>query len=76
MCSPTPAAEKCRKRYCYYGYCLEWVCPYCRKVASGFGPLGCKCDAPRSFIYPEMAPKPHPAVKENTMRKQKRSHKL
>lgn len=75
MCSPAPATGECRERYCYYGYCKEWVCPYCHRVACGFGPLGCKCDAPRWFIYPEMGKKPHPAVKENTMRKQKRSHK-
>jgi hypothetical protein len=73
MCIPVPATDSCKKRYCYYGYCLEWVCPECRKVACGFGPLMCKCDAPRWFIYPDMGKKPHVAAKENTMRKQKRS---
>ena len=74
MCRPTPSAEDCRESHCYYGYCKEWVCPSCHKIACGFGPVGCKCDAPRSFIYPDMSKKAHVPLKRSTiMRKQKRS---
>lgn len=72
MCSPTPPADKCRKGTCKYGYCVEWKCPDCYKAAFGFGPVMCRCDWNRQQYFPDMMPKHHVAIKENTMRKQKR----
>jgi hypothetical protein len=72
-CLHYPDIDDCKKTWCKYGCCQEWKCRSCRKVAFGFGPMLCKCDAPRSFLYPDMRSKPHPSIKENKMRKRKRS---
>jgi hypothetical protein len=72
-CDPLPRREDCRQRRCRWGYCEEWQCRRCRKIAWGFGPLGCKCDFPRKLYYPGMARKKPVPVKRNAMRKRKRS---
>lgn len=62
---------------CRAGYCTNIRCPYCGLLIAEWGPITCphKKDVPRYFRHPDMSTKTHVAVKENTMRKQKRSHK-
>ena len=65
---------------CRFGYCTIWYCPACNMELVQAGPIACphkknENGTLRQFKYPDMETKTHPAVKENTMRKQKRSHK-
>lgn len=50
-----------RKRICPFDRCVQFFCPGCRRYQSGWGEMGCPCDADRSGhgTYAEF---PHPGA--------------
>lgn len=66
-------------RPCRYGRCVEFYCPDCRKMVSGWGPMGgCKCEGGyiRELVYPDMRGiQVHAAVKPSILKRRNRKKK-
>lgn len=64
--------------YCRFGYCTILRCPWCEMIDCEWGPIACphkknENGTLRWYKYPDMDKKTHVAIKENKMRKPKRT---